>query len=409
MNNKILAVAVVAILIVSGVGIYFLTDGNGGGGGKLPTAGQEVTDAKGRTVIVPDNLDNGIITVGSSGPLRFLSCFDVYDKIIEVDKGDVTDLKHGRAYSYAFDYTGFTSDQYHPDGVMESDTAEKIGRKNPSLIVIQEDVWNKYTAICQTLADHFTTVVISDQKMDEMWTSEYKLAPWMVDTFELLGTVLGQVDRAQEIIAGIETILADIRSHVGASVNTKTYVAGVTYQGSNPLTNTFPVYLPLTLAGGTNAYTKSTTDIKVALTEEDVAQLDFDHILIDPSSSDKLSENGSQLVMKYIYEVNNDSDPDNDIKLYVTMPLVWDNINYDCALVSAYYIAHLLYGTLTVEEVKSKAIDVFTLFYGDNGKNVLSDMTAFFENKSATYNVELPLFKEVKIVLTGSKYYTAEV
>ena len=397
MNTKIITIAVVAVLAASAVGVYLITQSDKDQT-HPNTAGQKVTDAVGRTVTVPDTLKNGIVTVGSSGPLRFLSCFDVYNLVIETDKGDVTDSKNGRAYSYAYAYDKL--EKHHPDNALESGTAEAIGNLNPSLIVVQESVWNNFIDNCRVLASKCTLIVIKGQSMTTMWDSNYKLSADLTNTFRLLGTVLGKEARAAEIISGIESILSDLRSLKGQSP-LDVYVAGVTINGSNTLNTTFPIYMPLTLIEGKNAYKGTSTDSRIVLRIEDFAAMNIDRVVIDPSSSDKMAEQDSQLVLENLYKRS----PGNQPKIYVTVPIVWDSINYDCALASAYYLTYLLYGTLTHSQVVEKINKIFTTFYGNNGTKVFSGMTEFFKQKSSANNVELPLLEEVKIKQEGGKYY----
>jgi iron complex transport system substrate-binding protein len=219
----------------------------------------------------------------------------------------------------------------------------------------------------------------------------------------MIGKILGKESRAKELASGMESIVADLKKLSGTSEK-NVYVAGVTINGSNTLNTTFPVYFPFNLVNANNAYKGDSTAYKVVLNVEQLAKMKIDLTIIDPSSSNKLAEQDSQLVMKYIHGINNDSDKTNDIPLYVTVPIVWDSINYDCALASAYYIEYLLYGTLTHDQVVKKIENVFKVFYGDHGKNVLSDMSKFFVEKSSANNVELPILSEVKIVLENGKY-----
>ena len=403
MSNKIIAVAAVVILAVAAVGVYaVISDDSSKNDVRPNTAGQMVTDAVGRTVTVPDTLSNGIVTIGSSGPLRFLSCFDVYGLVIEVDKGDVTDNKNGRAYSYAYAYDNLT--RYHTDNALESGTAEDIGNLNPSLVIVQESVWTSYTDNCMVLASRCTLAVIKAQSMTTMWNDDYGLSGDMKDTFNLLGTLLGKKDKAAEIITGIESILKDIRSLAGAS-SKNVYVAGVTISGSNTLNTTFPVYMPLSLIDGNNAYNGTSTASRVTLNVEDFSKMNIDLVVIDPSSSDKMIEQDSQLVLQYLYKLNNNSTAGDDVRMYITVPIVWDSINYDCALASAYYLSYLLYGTLSHDDVLKKINNIFTAFYGSKGKNVLEDMSKFFVQKSSANNVELPLLEEVTIKLVNGTYY----
>lgn len=400
MNTRYVAILIVAVLAVAGVAACVALD-NGGSEKDINTSGQMVTDAVGRKVIVPDDLNGGIITIGSSGPLRFLSCFDVFDKIVETDKGDVTDNRNGRAYSYAYDYASLKS--FHADNSLDTETVESIAKKNPSLIVVQESVWRSYTENCEVLAKNCTMVVIKAQSMTTMWDDNYDLSPDMKFNFNMLGKMLGMEKRAAQLIDDIGGLIKDVHNLKGNSQDS-VYVAGVTISGSNTLNTTFPVYMPLTLTDGKNAYNGTMTSPKVTLNIEEFAKMKIDKMIIDPSSSDKMAEVDSQLVLKYIYGINNDANKDNDVDMFVTIPIVWDSINYDCVLASAYYVAYLQNGELTHDQVVEKINNVFKVFYGDHGKDVLKDMTAFFEKKSAANSVELPLLSAVKINFDGNRY-----
>ena len=406
MNIKIIAIILVAILGVAAVGVYVVTNDGEKDDYRPDTAGQQVIDAAGRTVTVPDTLENGIVTIGSSGPLRFLSCFDVFDLVIETDKGDVTDNRNGRAYSYAYPYYNLT--EFHADNALESGTVESIAKKDPSLVIVQESVWTNYKENCETLSTKCTLIVIKGQSMTTMWDGNYDLSKDMKDTFNLIGTMLGKEDRAKELINGIGDILKDIRKYSKTS-NDNVYIAGVTINGSNTFNTTFPTYMPLNLIGGKNAFTEPTTDSRVTINIEKFANMNIDIIAIDPSSSDKMAEVESQLALEYVYGINNDNNANNDIKIYITVPIVWDSINYDCALASAYYLSYLLYGGMTHDQVIEKIDNIFEVFYGDNGSNVLDDMSEFFVKKSSDNNVEMPILEEVVVTKINGKYFISAV
>lgn len=371
-----------------------------------PAPAAFVTDAAGRSVPVPASLDGGIVTVGSGGPLRFLSVFDVFDKVAQVDKGDVTDSKNGRGYSYAYAYDAFGPERYHPDSKLEAETVEKIGARNPSLIIVQQSVYESYRDNCELLASRFPLLVIPSQSMTELWDAEGRLAPWYKATVRSLGAVLRREPRAEEHIAAVEAIIADIRSlsRPGNGTTAKrVYVAGLTWQGSNELTTTFPTYLPLMLAGGVNAHGGSETS-RVVMDVEAITKIPMDCFVIDPSSSDKLATPNSQLILEWLYKRNSDGDPANDVRLFVTLPMVWDGANYDCVLAGAYYLSSMLYGMLDEATLMAKIDGVFRAYYGARGTAVYPGMKAFFEGKSAANGVELPLLKEVKVTRGGGTY-----
>ena len=368
------------------------------------TKGQTFVDAAGRTVTVPDQLGNGIVTIGGTGPLRFLSMFGMNGYVIETDKGDVTDNKNGRAYSYAYPYDQLTS--YHADNAIDAALVEKLGKDRPSLVITSLSLYSSNTDLFSSLAKMTTLIVLENQRMDTMGDAESGVAEFFRNNVEWLGKAFGKVDRASELISGVESVIKELSSLKGNG-DSKVYVAGVTISGSNTLNTTFPVYMPFDLTGTANAYNLGSTANKVVLKEEEIAKLDIDMIIIDPSSSDKVSQPESQYFLRYVSIINGDSDPSNDIPLYVTVPIVWDSINYDCALASAYYVAHLVHGTLTLEQVEGKINDIFVLFYGDEGNHVFSDMKAFFAGKSSANGVEFPILGEAKVVKNGSEYTIA--
>ncbi|AGI47179.1 hypothetical protein TALC_00165 [Thermoplasmatales archaeon BRNA1] len=398
MDSKIIAIIAVVAVVAAGVGIYVVTDI--GDDDSSSTAGMHFTDAVGRDVVAPDNLKNGIVAVGSIGPLRILSMFDAAEKVIECDKGDVTDSKNGRAYSYAWDYDKLTS--YHDDNKLESATVEKIAEKHPSLVIVGNNIWTNYQTNVELLAKACTVIVLYNQTMATMWDDNNKLEATLRDNIKLVGNMVNESSRADKVIKGIEDIMDDIRAHTGTS-DKYVYVAGVTISGSNTFNTTFPTYLPFKLIGAKNAYVGGSTSSKVTIPVESFSDASVIHspdlIVIDPSSSDKIKELDSQNSLKYFFD-NAPSTP-----MYITMPIVWDSINYDCALASAYYIEALLYGTLSVDEVKEKINNIFKVFYGkEHGKKVYDSMVTFFEGKSSTNGVEFPLLSQVHIVYENSKY-----
>lgn len=402
MNSKTAAI-ICALAVITIIAAMVWTSGHGDQSSDDNRTEGTVIDALGRIVDIPENLDDGIVTIGSTGPLRFASMFDVFEHVVEVDKGDITDSKNGRGYSYAFAYDSLDpSTRSHPDNALDSSTVESIVSKHPSLVITTEGVWKNYSTNFEILAGQCTVVVLKDQQMQYMTDADGCLADYFEFNVNLLGQILGMEERSMEVLSGIENILADLREVSGAS-DKKVYVAGVTISGSNTLNTTFPSYIPFDLTGTTNAYDLGSTQNKVVLRIEMFTTLDVDMIIVDPSSSDKIGESDSQYLLEYIYRINNDSDPSNDIPIYITVPIVWDSINYDCALASAYYVTHLVHGSLTADDVEDRIVRVFKVFYGEeHGSRVFEDMTEFFDGKSANNGQEMPLLREVFVEYDAS-------
>ncbi|MDR0778595.1 MAG: ABC transporter substrate-binding protein [Methanomassiliicoccaceae archaeon] len=391
-NTAIFIAAVAAIAIAAG-GWGFLM---------LPSDNihNDDTDGAGRPLAMPKDLSKGIVTIGGADPLRLVSYFNMNDRVIQVDNGDVNDPKNGRAYSYAYDYTGLP---HHGDNVLSNADVERIGELNPSLVIVGANVYSNYKNNVEALAKRTSVVVLHNIPTDSMiWDNEYKLNDTFVKQLDMLGKALGKEERAKELREGMNKILSEIRELVSERTAKygNTYVAGVTYQGSNPLNATFPTYAPLMLIGANNvAHSSHSNSPKVLLTTEQVSNFKMDMVLLDPSSSDKIKV--SQDVMKYLSMY--------DIPIYVTIPIVWDGTNYDCVLACAYYLSHLLYDSISQEEAEKKIVGLFEFFYGTNGTDVLKKMTDFFIDKSKQNDVELPLMKKVKVVEIEGKYSFEEV
>lgn len=401
----------VAVLLLSVGGWFALFDGSaqggsgsggGGGSGGDGSSGEYVIDAAGRQVVIPESLDGGIVTVGSIGPLRFLSIFGLQYKVIEVDDGDATDPKNGRGYSYAYDFSNVAT---HPDNVLSKETVESIALKHPSLVLIQKSVYDGYKDLAEDLNRAVPVVVVHAQSTSDFFTEDLQVAEWYADCITMLGKVLDMEYTASEHLCKLESLFKDIRSLCTGEPGV-TYVAGVTFSGSNQLNTTFPTYLPLNLTLGSNAYTGGSTANKIDLTVEEAVEYikTADRIVVDPSSADKLKENNSQLILEELYRLNNDSDPDNDIPIYAGIPIVWDNMNYDCVVACAYYMAYLQYGTLTMDELNERIQNTFQTFYRDAGTHVFERMCDFFEEKCAMNGCDMPLLSELKVEYNNGAY-----
>ena len=434
MDQKTAILLVIAAIAIVGVGagIYVLTDDGPNDDQDTtpdvdpepvkPTEREFAIDALGRQVPIPDNLDNGIVTVGLAGPLRYLTLFDVYDKIIEIDKSDASDKNNGRGFSYAYDYTKKPT---HPSPNLSNELVEHLGQLKPSLVIMQQSIWENNTGLGEILAKATPVLVTPAQNMlDFVNYSDFTVCDTYKKSITMVGQVLKMEDRAAEHLQDVQNILDDIRKYVKPNADPGiTYVAGLTIHGSNVWNTTFPDYIPLRITSGVNAYSGDTDkEGRAPLNVEDAMNciMHFDQatgkytkvcdrIVIDPSSSDKIKEESTQKMMEGIYKINNDGDKTNDIGLYVTYPIVWCYINYDCVLAGSYYLCELMYGTLSHAEVEKKVQNVFDTFYGVHGKNIPHDMGEFFVGKSADAGVELPLISEIEIVYKDGKYATAAV
>ena len=354
--------------IVVAVAAYAISGWNGGSGTDDGDTGTgTVIDSAGRTVQIPDSLDNGIVVIGSSqSPLRMLSMFDTYDLIIEVDQNEVNNPLNGRGYAFAYDFTGM---RYHASNVLEGSTVQSIGESDPSLIIVSDKVY------------------ASDE---------------MADAITTLGALLGQEDRAGELVDGIDSIVKDIRSLVGES-DLQAFLAGSNYNGTNTLNTTLAHYQPFEIAGINNAYKGNETG-KIEIPAAQIGSLDIDIVFLDPSTAEKYSDPTSQAVMAYIHTVNNDSDPDNDIEVRCGFPVMGFGTNFDSVLVCSYYIAYCVYGGIGWDDLYEKMESVYTVFYGDAGEGVLDVMISAYDDRIAQFGQDFQPFDSVEVVYSNGTY-----
>ena len=132
--------------------------------------------------------------------------------------------------------------------------------------------------------------------------------------------------------------------------------------------------------------------------------MDFDIMVLDPSSADKYGDPNSQLVMQYYHSINSDSDPDNDVRIYTAMPVSGFGTNYDGVLVNGYFLAHVFYGQLTGEQMLERIDNIYTVFYGDAGKDVFQKMDTAYQDYFGRLGYDMSLLAQVEIVDDGGRF-----
>ena len=402
---KTFAVATVAVLPVAGIGLLLMQENTSSqnSSGNTGTSGT-VIDYAGREVQIPENLDDGIITVGRLSTLRWLAYFpDAMQNVIMYDKGIKDSLgMYGGAYTYAYKDILENLSVHTNDSMIDSEAMYKL---EPSLILVHDKVYNDNKDKCDTLGTFIPLVVIdemSDLEQVGFWDSDFNLKERFVNQANLYGKILKMEDRAEEIQNIFQKHLDNIRNMVKDNDFTA-YIAGPMYKGSHVLTETFPNYIALELAGGTNAYDTDTKLDMPKLDPEAFSLLEFDAVFFDPSSADKLDANESQLALE---SLSNKS----DVRIYITVPSIAHGANWDCVLAGAYYLAHIVNDTEdSDDDIEILVRSVFTDFYGQYGEETFDQMRESlmeFGEESSNYT---NILEEVKVDHIGNKYYLAVI
>ncbi|MGE4275304.1 MAG: ABC transporter substrate-binding protein [Candidatus Methanomethylophilaceae archaeon] len=386
MNKQMpVTIAIVLVLLAGAVGFgagYVVYNNSGE---EQPTG---VIDAVGRSVQIPDSLDDGIVTVGVD-TLRFVSYFNLNEKVVMVDAGDKSPTQNGKAYQYAYGYYTDANLTSHTHNGLPSADIEAIGNLQPSLIIVSHTVYNNFKVNCDILAKSFNLVVIYELSEESFMTENYTLDDDFIFQVELLGQIFQMEDRAQELIDGINGFFTEIRDLVdGRTSNESVYLAGTAVAGARALDWTVGNFVSLELVGGNNAYTGSTSAVALDIGPEAVGDLDFDIAFVDPTSFGMIIDNtDSQAVLEYFES--------SGVDIYVMMPYFWFGCNFDNVIANAYYLAYVLYDGIYNQSVMMGYINgVYEFFYGDNGTDVFTKMDARFTGVT----VSLPLLTQVEVV-----------
>lgn len=421
MKNKTFAILVVLLFAMAGVATVFLV--KPGVSSDYVDYRSEVTvkDFKDRDVPVPTSLDGGIITVGRLGAPRWLAYFpDEFESLVMVS--DTLDVKNQGAldYSHAYGDILIGMETHSRDNMNDS---ERMVVHNPSLILVDDNIYADNKPLCDRISKSTPLAVVDamlDITLDGFWTDEYEVINAFENQANLYGKLLNNKERGEEIISYFQDALDDIRDKCTGTSEVVTYVAGPTWSGSNPLTTTSNPYICLDLVGGKNALGYNVDRTAKRLQFEEVKNIIDDliadsksvRIVIDPNSilsikdgSSLLDSDDGQGVLKLVKQRN---DEGNDIKMFIVLPSVSHGLNPLCALVSAYHLASIEYGTLTVEDVREKGNELFVKFYGEEkGSGVMKGLDDYFSDIKNQVNGEIctDLFSEVEVKVLDSGEY----
>ncbi len=409
-NKHIAVILVVAIVVAAGVSTYILSDN---GSDNSDVSDETVTDYAGREVLIPENLDNGIVTVGRLSALRWLAYFpEEMQKVVMIDLGIQKSIKTGAlAYSYAYADILKNVATHSNDNL---DDSEKIVQLRPSLILVNDMTYKTNKDKCDSLGNLFPLAVVdtmSDMEGRGFWDSDYKLCKRFIDQADLYGKLLKNKARAEDVKSIFQDNIDAIRGYCTGEPEYTIYIGGPINQGANPLTSTYNPYPTLSLVGGKNAMTQ-TSENRIDNSPEYVNGLTFDCMVVDPGTFgvgkgfDKaqiLSPN-SQGVLLNIYQKNHDDNPGNDVKTFMTLPAISHGANWDCVLAGAYFMAYLNYGTPDYEILLERASAVFVSLYGAAGEDTLDNMMVYYHDLGISAGCDTEVFKEVAVEKTGENY-----
>ncbi|MDD1689600.1 MAG: iron ABC transporter substrate-binding protein [Methanoregula sp.] len=327
-----------------------------------------VTDLTNRTVTVPASPQR-IIGVGA-GDVRMLVYLQSSDKIVGVDQ-----MEKGSTNKTALGM-GMPSGTDRPYSLAHPELGEKpyIGTNridDPELIIAQKPdivfaTWR--TAKDADALQEKTGVPVVTLVSGDLGKGKAQF----YQSLRLMGKILGKDARAEEVIAYIDTTIADLNTRTADAAKTpskKVYIAGVSFNGAHGILSTEPTYPSLKMINGNNVASGAGTGGQVMIDKEQLLAWDPDVIFIDESSYALVAADLKDPAYQSLKAVKNK-------QVYGLMPYNWYANNYDTVLANAYYMGKILYPDQFSDiEPGQKADEIYTNL---DGKAVYSDMKELF-------------------------------
>ena len=368
MDSKFIAIGVVAVLAIAGVGyaIYAM-----GGDDNNGIVGEDV-DFVGRSIQPVENVDDGIVAIGQDS-FRWMTYFGLADKCVMIDTNDRTNFM-GKAFMYIGRALADVSetdlnDYTHANCAITAGDVSHIMSIEPSVVVVPEGFYTDYANEYKSLVDYGLNVVSIGYIYTFLEPGTFEITERMNAQIDLLSNVFSNVldtDRGQELKDGINSTVSDIRAMAGTVTTQKSaYIGAIAYNGAHGTDSSMTYYMPFALAGirnimddgtyslvGSDVKTFSATTIKEKITSDTILFLDGTGIYM-------CTDNTSKGIIQ-LFEGH---------EAYVACPYIWTGMNFESVLISAYQVMKDAYGTLTQAQFEAKVNAIHDLFLGDHISN----------------------------------------
>ena len=195
----------------------------------------------------------------------------------------------------------------------------------------------------------------------------------------LLGEISGKSDKAEDLIAYIETTIKDLNGRtkdIDDSAKPSVYVGGLAYKGSHGIESTSGTESALKFINANNvAYEMPSSG---SVSKEQIIEWDPDVIFIDLATLGN-AKTGKTAIQQL------ESDPSlknlkalKNGRIYTTLPNVWSYSNMETPLANAYYMGSVLYPDAFADiDPKTKADEIYTKFLGTP---LFAELNAQYDN-----------------------------
>ena len=337
-KTKIYAIVAIAIVVIAAIGVVYILTNNG----ENEPSETTVTDALGRTVNIPQQMDS-IYCIGACS-LRLVSYFDAVDKVQAIETAGTFNTLDDQTY-YLINKAKFSALP------QVATTPEAILNLNPSVI------------ITSTAEDAATADTLQDQTGIPVYVinADLEFGEDFYNQITSLGTLFGEQTRAAELNEGIANMISDITSKSTTASTESAYACGMFYYGGASFLKASGNYLPFDYSNIPNAIEPAANGQPYTITLETLIAANPDYIFIDSI--------GLNTCVNSINEDINANTGLEDVSavannnIYSTMVYKCYGTNWDNQLINVYYVASVMNANLYSWNFQDKANEIIQLFY----------------------------------------------
>ena len=343
-----------------------------------PALARDITDALGRTITLPDQVDRVICS--GSGCLRLLTYLQAQDLIVAVD--DIETRRRSfdaRPYALAnpqfkkMPIFGEFRGHDNPELILSLDPQPQVIFKTYATMGHDPLELEKKTAIPVVVLDYGNLASGRDH---------------LYQAISTMGKALGREQRASEVVAFFQKNLEDLERRtvdIPKQQRPAAYLGGVAFKGPHGFESTEPTYPPFALAGVRNlAGDDGTPGAQLehsTVAKETIVSWDPELLFLDLSTLQMEGKAGGlhQLKTDPAYQTLTAV---REGRIYGVLPYNLYTQNFGSILANAYFIGHLLYPDRFPDiEPSAKADEIYTFLLG---KPIFSEMNAIFDNLAFT-------------------------
>lgn len=316
----------------------------------LPESGtRTITDSAGRSVMIPEKVTS--IVCVNVGALRYTCYMQAQDMVVGVE-----DYEQKPAMSRLYNYVNFDLFSDLPViGNNGEHYPEEIIAVDPDIIIMSSFSDNDADALQQKTGIPVVMVPGSDTTMDDM----------AYETFRIMGEVYDKKDRADELIAFMDSVKADLDSrtaNIADEDKPSVYVGGVSFKGAHGFEGTEAGYGPFAIIHANNLADTTQQSGAFDIDPEQVLSWDPDIIFLDFNGMDLIREDYANNPDYY-----NSLTAVQEGRVYSQISFRSSATNLETALADAYYAACIIYPEQFADiNPEEKAGEIFEMLLGSN-------------------------------------------